>query len=76
LREVGLVAASPSYHVQLYHVLYGLEKDVYYAVDVDYSKEMHPAYPSHLLWQSRRSFLMSTQCIFLGYSNDAAILKN
>jgi hypothetical protein len=29
-----------------------------------------------LHWQSRRSFLMLTQRLFLGHSNDAAILKN
>ena len=35
----GLVAASPSYHVPLYHLLNRLEKDVYYAIDASSSTD-------------------------------------
>jgi hypothetical protein len=34
-----LVAASPSYHVPLYHLLNCLEKDVYYAINASSSTD-------------------------------------
>jgi hypothetical protein len=42
----GFVAASPSHHLPLFHLLSGLDKDVYYAVDVDYSNPSNASRPS------------------------------
>jgi len=36
--EGGLVAASPSHHIPLFHLLNRLERDVYYAIETD---QMH-----------------------------------
>jgi hypothetical protein len=42
----GSVAASPSHHLPLFHLLSGLDKDVYYAVDVDYLNPYNASRPS------------------------------
>jgi hypothetical protein len=52
----GLVAVSPSHHLPLFHLLCGLDKDVYYAVDVDYSAPFLSSRPS-LVMAVKEKFL-------------------
>jgi hypothetical protein len=42
----GFVTASPLRHLPSFHLLSGLDKDVYYAVDVDYSNPSNASRPS------------------------------
>jgi hypothetical protein len=42
----GFVTVSPMHHFTLFHLLSGLDKDVYYVVDANYSKSSDSSQPS------------------------------
>jgi hypothetical protein len=42
----GFVAVCPMHHFTLFHLLSGLDKDVYYVVDANYSKSSNSSQPS------------------------------
>jgi hypothetical protein len=52
----GFVTVSPTHHFTLFHLLSGLDKDVYYVVDADYSKSSDSIQPS-LVMAIKEKFL-------------------
>jgi hypothetical protein len=64
----GFVAVSPTHHFTLFHLLSGLDKDVYYVVDADYSKSSDSSRPS-LVMAIKESFRTSIQHLLLPPSN-------
>ena len=60
--EGGLVAASPSHHIPLFHLLNGLERDVYYAIE---TAQMHDSGTLSLVLAVKDKFLEIDPASFL-----------